>query len=551
VISADVLNDGHALSFASQPAIADLHRLIRDTSETFTFVIGAGASIDSGLPSWAELVKGLVERIDPAFRSLAITDADDPMRKAEYVLRMAVKHKGGEEEHHIQSALYKRVTKVVPGQLTLSLADLITQLGDRASVITTNFDEAIEAAFADGGVKYEQFTLSHRDGWDNRIGNASDSLPIMHLHGIVPREGSCTGPVILTESHFLKHGPRAREVVRNALLRSIVVFVGVSLTDPNLVGPLWDTRKGNSRKPAFALTVPTPIGREDLRLARSYALRKSEYLEVSLGLRVVVMKSFGQLEQLVRELVISRAKPILYDETDPDTSLHYGRRFRRVIRECHMSLGAVGPNLELPTQSRLNLANQLRDSLSTGKLAEGIRDLRRDRKTRERHDKLRKQCGDVSLSPERFGISLWLRAPGDTEREIYSIGMMASSSMIPVEAPYLSQVPITPGSPVLEARCMFRGMSFYSELPRTDIYGGWHSGVAVPLRVMGSIGVYDWHLTVGAVCLTSDLHCVTPANVRASNGKRVSVMSALDDDQKKKLADLLEVTARQLLGVTC
>jgi hypothetical protein len=550
MISEHNFNYGHCLSASTQPAIGNLINFLRDPARRFTFVLGAGVSIDSGLPDWDRLVTRIAAKVDPEKHAkLALADRDEPMRKAEYVVQMRLASTPGSVSSVVQEALYQGVTRISPGSLAQSICSLFLALGDRASVITTNFDEVVETALNYPTMpRVKAFTLDDTGGWNTALSTAG-TLPIMHLHGILPRSGDATRPLILTEAHFLVYGNKARKLFREALKSSVVVFVGVSLTDPNLVGPLWDTR--DDVRDCFALSVPAPANAaEDIFDIRAYSLRKSEYLETTLKIQTIFLKSYSQLEQLVSELVVSTKDLANYDSRDPAISSGYGFRFSRTLEGCYATLGSTsGAGITLP--ARVNAANGLQAELTSGgRIANLLDNLRGDPGLVARFNDMKKEARDTTAHSDEFGLALWLRAANHTPDHIYSINLIASTGTILLgerqHMPF-TNVRIEPYSPYLEPRAVSRGTSLFRDLPRRDALTGWVSGIAVPVRQIEDVNdaagkPYNRSLTVGAICLTTTGHI-------SNRVPPISWLAALDTDQKAKLAAELELIARDLLGI--
>lgn len=552
VISPTQFNDGYTLSPSTQPAIKSLIDLLRDPSEHFTFVVGAGVSLDSGLPDWDKLVRRIAEKITPPVHAhMALADRDEPMRKAEYVIQMRLASTGGGIESIVQDSLYEKVSGLSPGSLAQSLCELILALERRASIITTNFDEVLEASLDSLGAspRIQRFTLKQRKQWKGVLSNPSSDIPIMHLHGVLPRVGTAKRPFILTESHFLRYGKDARRVVKQALDASTVVFVGVSMTDPNLIGPLWDTR--HSRGNCFVLVVPSPSTRhEAIEQVRAYSLKKNEYLETALAVTTVFLKSYGQLDQFVRELVVATKEPASYDSNDPLTSTRYGHRLMRTLRRCYDKLGSIAPSYDIPNSGRIAAAVELQSALDHGAIGQELSALRHNHNVKTEYSQARAQIHDTTTEPERFGLALWLRAVGTTIDTIYSISLVASTTNVYLlSSPSMpfSNVTIEPESPYLEPRALFRGVPVSRDLPRTDPITGWRAGIAVPIRALEDVldqsgHTYRKSVTIGAICLT------TTGYISAAKPP-LSLLSVLDSQQKERLVAKLEFLARDLLDI--
>ena len=84
VISHDQLDRGHSLSLTVQPEIATLINSLRSERNKFTFLVGAGASIDAGLPDWRSLLNNIANQVPKGLDGLLRADPDELMRKAEH-----------------------------------------------------------------------------------------------------------------------------------------------------------------------------------------------------------------------------------------------------------------------------------------------------------------------------------------------------------------------------------------------------------------------------------------------------------------------------------
>lgn len=71
MITSKALDQGHALSRSDQPYWAQLLEAAAAGGHRVTLVVGAGVSVDSGLPSWSVLVDRIIEQIPERYRHLA------------------------------------------------------------------------------------------------------------------------------------------------------------------------------------------------------------------------------------------------------------------------------------------------------------------------------------------------------------------------------------------------------------------------------------------------------------------------------------------------
>ncbi len=236
-------------------------------ADTLTVFVGAGASKEVGLPSWGELVERLAKHL-VAKNKKKLSNDDEAV--VEFIsnsgaLAAAERIAGSMSENdltaQIRIALYGRDKPgdLLPGPLVRAVAHLRKSQPNQVTVVTTNYDQLLVQALRDVGVSAAKSycTQSRRPG------------AVIHLHGVVgfakPADGE--NQIVLTEGHFLapQAGGWRRDVVERALGDGPCLFLGVSLTDLNLLRPLHNstskhrhvliyTRDPNLPQPAVAAT---------------------------------------------------------------------------------------------------------------------------------------------------------------------------------------------------------------------------------------------------------------------------------------------------------
>jgi hypothetical protein len=233
---------------ASRSALLDLAH----SSHPITVVAGAGVSRSAGLPSWDELVLRLVRytlntssksvfRGALSERELAqlperILAAHGPITAAEWVESKLTRRQRAEA---LIGALYEGASES-PGLLAASLAELALIPG--TIVFTTNYDDSIERAHK---------SISSA----TRLGHEEDlvSKCVYHLHGLIPHGANSSDlepdwydHLVLTDTQFaaLQDGSNPLfHAFQNRLETTTCLFVGCSLSDPNLVRSLIRARR--------------------------------------------------------------------------------------------------------------------------------------------------------------------------------------------------------------------------------------------------------------------------------------------------------------------
>lgn len=76
----------HALSFSKNPDFKSFIEAVC-SNDSITLVLGAGVSIESGLPTWSGLLEILGRRIEtPCLYDLITAEEADPSRRASLIL---------------------------------------------------------------------------------------------------------------------------------------------------------------------------------------------------------------------------------------------------------------------------------------------------------------------------------------------------------------------------------------------------------------------------------------------------------------------------------
>jgi NAD-dependent SIR2 family protein deacetylase len=535
--SANAFNDGTALSHKTQPHYRDLLTVLADPTTKVTFFVGAGVSIDAGFPSWDGLVQGLSLRIaDERVRDLAMQDGDNALRKAESIFRLIHPSSTATDAGILQEVLYTGMPKTEPGSLARIIAKIALKLGERCSILTTNFDDVLETAIeaeskSQGNDATPQAYSLRNETQDQGkpVPTTVDDLPavqewrtardsvgafaVMHLHGMTRRREEPLRPLILTESQFLRYGGLVRQVINEELKDRVVVFVGVSLGDPNVIGPLWDrAQSADERTPCFALQVTgTTKGATSVRESRSYTLAKYEYVESVLDVRPIFLKSYSQLYQALTETWLCLKHGDRYFDKSQPKPMSYGERYRRLITACHERVaGDLKADFAATFDHRVMMSQKLGSLLlpssPVGKLLSHP-----DERIRAAHRHLRHQYDDFSVDPdaEKFGLALWLRTisiPSGERAAPYALEMVSSSTNVHFSDWSQRRIAlIKDDTHYPAARVVYSGLPRLQNLDRVSNFPVWWAALAFPLTLTESDDGDD-DVIVGAVVLNTTFH---------------------------------------------
>jgi hypothetical protein len=219
-----------------------------------TLVLGAGVSLSRGVPLWGELAAQIWQRATGA--ALALPPRGHPF-ELQFAFELAAsalerrQPRAGAFAELVRAAIYART---VPGRAADTLGTLAGILRrDHARterqvsrVITFNVDDLLEhdvhrrRAWKANPIVWPVSRESHSP----RRGRARRRpIPVYHIHGFLPRfPDSYPGApdtLVFTDAQYWKTVAHpssfANRVVAHALHDSACVFVGLSMTDVNLI----------------------------------------------------------------------------------------------------------------------------------------------------------------------------------------------------------------------------------------------------------------------------------------------------------------------------
>lgn len=237
------------MSFASlaQPAVLPLLERFAE-AEDLTLLVGAGASMEAGLPSWKGLIEGLLDTVAESRADLDTSELKESWKELT-IERDDLLGAGAVVEVLAEESLDELVPKQLygsagpsgyqPGPIAHQVAQLRSSFGERAEILTTNYDDLIEQALIDGGIAPSRLR-SYRT-YRSPVNRASNTVSVTHLHGLAGRNEDAKS-IILTEEHYhrMQRGSSWQErFVTERLEGSMCLFVGMSMADPNLIRYLY------------------------------------------------------------------------------------------------------------------------------------------------------------------------------------------------------------------------------------------------------------------------------------------------------------------------
>jgi hypothetical protein len=349
------------MSFASLNS-PEIEQLITSFAETqaLTVIVGAGASMEASLPSWPTLIRRLLERVaaddpllaDPAARGewVARTLAQEDLLAAGAIVEVLA------DDYLttlLPEALYagEDPASFEPGPIAHQVANVRRCFGDRATLLTTNYDDLIERALPAAGFSKRDV----RSYVQSRTVKAP-VVPVTHLHGLAGREGAPKKLVLSEEQyHRMQRGSSWQErCMTERLQSSSCLFVGTSLTDPNLIRYLYGYKQSPARKHAaiFVRQGETEGASAEVGAARERAAAKRWG---RCGVQAVFVDHFADAAQLLYEIAYRREVGDVYTPI--------AARADRALRHiANLALRDGAPQEEF-AERQVALSRWLRDTL--------------------------------------------------------------------------------------------------------------------------------------------------------------------------------------------
>jgi hypothetical protein len=246
-------------TISKKQAVNNLTNAFKD--EKLVLVLGAGISLEFGIPSWDSLLQKLmvhtIEKDNEVSNLLSNLFnkifTPNPLIAGRYLQDYFEKNNSS-FENMVRDVIYKKVDKDTKSNLLEEIVRLCVAPGKSPnldSIITYNFDDILEYKLekTEMDIPYKSI---YGIGMDVRNGE----LPIYHVHGFLPQNKKLNklNAITFGESNYHQQYSDIyswNNIVQiNKFRENTCVFIGSSLTDPN-IRRLLDIalkQKGNNRK---------------------------------------------------------------------------------------------------------------------------------------------------------------------------------------------------------------------------------------------------------------------------------------------------------------
>jgi hypothetical protein len=282
--------------------------------------LGAGVSQPYGLPSWNDLVLTLLldessrafDRFWPHYRVplgswLAETFGVSAVSMARLARIYARRNNLNDKQFrcYVRDQLYRFQTKPTGRSTLAAVVDLIAQSEQDKQgwhipiVVSFNYDDLLERQLRRRRIEFHTVFSNVR--------RTEDILAILHVHGYLPSEGDVPEEeIVFTEDEYHRlsfvsfHWSQVDLV--NLLRNYTVLFVGLSMTDPNLRRLLDASHTPNSKPSHYLLKKEYSLTAEERTRAYTAIDEKAQH-QASKFRMEGMEKSFNALEQAVNEML--------------------------------------------------------------------------------------------------------------------------------------------------------------------------------------------------------------------------------------------------------
>ena len=285
-----------------------------------TLFCGAGTSYDAGIPTWNTLLKSLLRAVYSDNHELPDIDTRlanlfqkrinvSPLILAQYLKTLL----GKKFTTTVRDTLYKECTD--RSKTVDAISELSRQKRNKKplkAIISFNFDDLIEEKLSLDKIEYKSiFSEGER--------YKEEEIPIYHPHGFLPRKKNLTSKneIVFSEdayhSQFIDPFSWGNLVQLNHLNNSTCLFIGISLTDPNMRRLLDVSIRKNGKgeknhyiiKKRYSIEELYPES-ETIKLKDKKVIPVLESIEEqdanNLGFNVIWINSFSEIPEIFIEI---------------------------------------------------------------------------------------------------------------------------------------------------------------------------------------------------------------------------------------------------------
>lgn len=282
-----------------------------------TLVCGAGISVGAGVPTWKDLLITLLESMMQRIsdnHSISLKDADAGEFQNRYspsslIMGKYLKNNLGKDFlREVRSALYS--TNPTSCDIVDAIVNLSRPQRDGKpldSIITFNFDDILEENLNAQNINCKAI-------FSEGARHTPNELPVYHVHGFIQRKGAIPKnmEIVFSEdayhSQFIEPFSWSNLIQLNKLSQNTCLFIGLSLSDPNL-RRLLDVanRKNPDKSLNHYLIKKAPNNSNISDTMDDLALLLEEQDANSLGLNMIWINDYTDISEILNNISLTNA----------------------------------------------------------------------------------------------------------------------------------------------------------------------------------------------------------------------------------------------------
>lgn len=310
---------GASAPFVDPLRINELNRRI--AGQPVSLLVGAGTTVAAGGPSWLELIKRLWLHELRGRQSYAAVGDDTAQQEFNAIIgdsvllqaRALQRMSGPGFIHKVRQMTYRGVNaEAVTPRAVAGLGQRLHGDQRLSRIITFNYDSLLETNLSALGLPSEP--RYHQDR------QRALTLTVEHVHGYLPPPPHTITPEMAASVVFDEETYHSRfndpthwtnRVLIGALTESVCIFVGFSMSDPNVRRLLEQTRMPG-QPPHFALLRATSLDVEtaEFQVARARLQRTQEQMLGDLGVNVIWYENYDDLPAVLELIGLPAEAPI-------------------------------------------------------------------------------------------------------------------------------------------------------------------------------------------------------------------------------------------------
>lgn len=279
--------------------------------DNLVLFLGSGVSQGEGLPSWKELIELLIKDFLKTSHGKTIDSSDlssaHGFKSFSYItlgrfIKKALKTDFYDKIKNILYGSYNHSVK--SGSLVYEIAKICRPIRGKIgvySIVSYNYDDILEFYLDEMNMEYEVIYKEYDTPSHNK-------LPVYHVHGYIPKKGklsqSMKDSIVFAEEeyHFQYKEPYSWQnlVQLNLLKDKTVLFIGLSMTDPNL-RRLLDISKDYSKDIKHYAFIKDEWKFENERLSNIFrSIEEGVFQE--LGINVIWYKDYAEINDILKQI---------------------------------------------------------------------------------------------------------------------------------------------------------------------------------------------------------------------------------------------------------